>query len=86
MRWAGHVACMGAMRNGHRNFVRKSEEMRQLGRTRRRWEDNIRMDLREIRSEVVDWIHLTQDRGQLRTLVNTVINLPRFIKVREFVD
>jgi hypothetical protein len=42
----------------------------------RRWEDNIRMDLREIGWEVVDWMHLAEDRGQRRTVVNTVMKLP----------
>jgi hypothetical protein len=48
MRWAGHVARMGAMRNAYRILTRKPEEKRPLGRPRRRLEDNIKMDLREI--------------------------------------
>jgi hypothetical protein len=48
---------------------------RLLGRPRRRWEDGIRMDLREIGLGSVDWIQLAQDRGQWRALVNTVMNL-----------
>jgi hypothetical protein len=48
---------------------------RPLGRHRRRWEDNIRMDLREIGWEDVNWIHLAQDRDQWRAVVNTVMNL-----------
>jgi len=51
------------------------ERKKPLGRTRCRWEDNIRRDLREIGWEGVDWIHLAQDREQWRALVNTVINL-----------
>jgi hypothetical protein len=46
-----------------------------LGRPGRRWEDNIRMNLREIGWEVVDWIHVVQDRDQWRAVVNTVMNL-----------
>jgi hypothetical protein len=48
MRWAGHVACMGEERNVFRVLVRKPEGKRQLGRLRCRWEDGIKMDLREI--------------------------------------
>jgi hypothetical protein len=56
-------------------LVGKSEGKRQLGRPRRRWEDNIRIDLRQIEWEVVDWVYLAQDRDQWRALVNTVIVL-----------
>jgi hypothetical protein len=48
MRWAGHVECMGEMRNGYNILVGKSEGKRPLGRSRRRWEDNIRRDLWEM--------------------------------------
>jgi hypothetical protein len=54
--------------------VGKPEEKRPLGRLRRRWEDNIKIDLREIGWGGMNWIDLAQDRGQWRTLVNTVIN------------
>jgi hypothetical protein len=53
----------------------KSEGKRPLGRPRHRWEDNIKMDLREIRLQGVDWIYLAYDRDQWRVLVNTVIDL-----------
>jgi hypothetical protein len=56
-------------------LVGKPEGRRPLGRLRRRWEDNISMDLREIGFEDVDWIHLAQDRGRWRALVNTVMSL-----------
>jgi hypothetical protein len=56
-------------------LVGKSEGKRPLGRTRCRWEDNIRMDVREIEWEVVEGIHLAQDRDQWWVLVNTVMNL-----------
>jgi hypothetical protein len=55
---------MGEISNSYNILVRKLEGKRQLRRSRRRWEDNIRIDLREIVWEVVDWIHLAQDRDQ----------------------
>jgi hypothetical protein len=75
MRWAGCVTRMGEKRNAYRISVGKPEGKRPLGRSRRRWEDNIRMDLREIGWGGIDWIDLAQDRHQWRTLVNTVMNL-----------
>jgi hypothetical protein len=66
MGWAGHVAYMGGMRNAYYNFVEKYGGKRPLRKLRRRWEDNIKMDLREIRWEDVDWMHLAQDRDQWR--------------------
>jgi hypothetical protein len=62
MRWAGHVARMGAKRNVYRLLVGKPEGMRPLGRPRHRWMDNIKMNLLEIGLNVVDWIGLAQDR------------------------
>jgi hypothetical protein len=62
MRWAGHVARMGAKRNVYRLLVGKPEGKRTLGRPRRRWIDNIKMDLLEVGLSVVDWIGLAQDR------------------------
>jgi hypothetical protein len=55
--------------------VGKPEVKRPLGRPRRRWMDNIKMDLRDIEWEVMDWIDLAENRGQWRALVNTVMNL-----------
>jgi hypothetical protein len=55
--------------------VGKSEEKRPVGRPRRRWVDNIKMDLREIEGDGMDWIDLVHDRDQWRALVNTVMNL-----------
>jgi hypothetical protein len=75
MRWAGHVACMGEKRNVYRILVGKTEGKRPLGRPRRRWEDNIKMDLREIGRGGIDWIDLAQDRDLWWALVNTVMNL-----------
>jgi hypothetical protein len=75
MRWAGHVARMGAKRNTYRILVGNPEGKRPLGRPRRRWVDNIKMDLREIGWDGTDWIDLAQNRDQWRALVNAVINL-----------
>jgi hypothetical protein len=74
MRWAGHVARMGEKRNVHRLLVGKPERKRPLGRPRRRWIDNIKMDLLEIEVSVVDWIGLVQDRYRWRALVSSVMN------------
>jgi hypothetical protein len=63
MRWEEHLACMGGIRNAYEFFVGKRDGKRQLGRPRRRWEDNIRMDLRAMWWEGVNWIHLAEDRG-----------------------
>jgi hypothetical protein len=62
------------MRNAYKIFVRKIEDNRPLCRSGRRWEDNIRMDLKGSREEVVDWIRLVQNRDQWRVLLNTVMN------------
>jgi hypothetical protein len=75
MRWAGHVARMGEKRNMYRLLVGKPEGKRPIGRLRRRWIDNIKMDLLEIGLNVVDWIGLAQDRYSWRALVNSVMNL-----------
>jgi hypothetical protein len=75
MRWAGHVARMGEERNAYRILVGKPDGKRPLGRQRRRWVENIKMDLREIGWDGLDWIDLAQDRDQWRALVNTVMNL-----------
>jgi hypothetical protein len=75
MRWAGHVARMGETRNAYRILAGKPEGKRPLGRLRRRWVDNIKMDLREIGWDGVDWMELAHNRDQWRALVNTVMNL-----------
>jgi hypothetical protein len=75
MRWVGHVAHMGEERNVYRVLIGKPEIKRPLGRPRRRWDDGIRMDLREIGWGSVDWIQLAQDRDRWLSLVNTVMNL-----------
>jgi hypothetical protein len=66
MRWAGHVARMGEWRGAYRILVGRPEGRRPLGRPRRRWEDNIKMDLQEVGLGVMDWIDMTQDRGMWR--------------------
>jgi len=71
-----HEACMGKMKNAYKILVGKPEEKRPLRELRHRWEDNIRMDLREIWFECVDWMHVAQNRDQWRALVNTVMNIP----------
>jgi hypothetical protein len=75
MRLAGYVERMGETRNAYSISVGKPEGKRPLGRPRRRWVDNIKMELREIEWDGMDWIDLAQDRDQWRALVNTVINL-----------
>ena len=75
MRWAGHVARMGEERWVYRFLVGKPEGKRPLGRPRRRWFDNIRMDLQEVRCGYLDWIGLDQDRESWRALVSAVMNL-----------
>ena len=72
MRWAGHVARMGEDRRVQRVLVRKSEGKRPLGRPRRRWEDNNKMDLQEVGRGRRDWMELAQDRDRWRALVGTV--------------
>jgi hypothetical protein len=62
MRWAGHVAFMGEGRGVYRVLVERPEGKRPLGRPRRRWEDSIKMDLREIGIDGTNWIQLGQDR------------------------
>jgi hypothetical protein len=62
MRWAGHLARRGKKRNAYRILVRKSEGKRPLGRPRSRWVDNIKMDLKEIEWDSMDWIDLVQDQ------------------------
>ena len=74
MRWAGHVARMVEDRGVHRVLVGKPEGKRPLGRPRRRWEDNIEMDLHEVGGGRGDWMELAQDRDGWRALVGTVRN------------
>jgi hypothetical protein len=75
LRWAGHVAHMRERRGAYRALVGKPEGRRPRGRPRHRWEDNIKMDLREVGWMGMDWINLAQDRDRWRALVKAVINL-----------
>jgi hypothetical protein len=75
MRWAGHEACMGEGKGVYRVLVGRPEGKRPLGRPRHRWEDNIKMDLKERGINRVNWILLAQNRVQWWTFMNTVMNL-----------
>jgi len=75
MRWVGHVARMGEGRDVYRVLVGNPEGKSPLGRHRRRWEDNIKMDLQEVGCGGMDWIELAQDRNRWRAPVNAVMNL-----------
>jgi hypothetical protein len=75
MRWTGHVARMGEKTDAYRILAGKPEGRRSLGRPRRRWVDNFKINLREIEWDGTDWIDLAQDRDQWRAPVNTVMNL-----------
>ena len=75
IRWTGHVARMVERKGVYRVFVEKPEGRSPFGRPRRRWEDNIKMDLQEVGCEGMDWIELAQDRDRWRALVNAVMNL-----------
>ena len=75
MRWAGHVARMGEGRGVYRILVGKPGGKRPLERPRRRWQDNIKMDLQQVGCGGMDWIELAQDRDRWRALVNAVMNL-----------
>ena len=74
VRWARHVARMGEERGAYRVLVGKPKGKRSMGRPRRRWVDNIRMDLQEVGCGYMDWIGLAQDRESWRTLVSAVMN------------
>jgi len=75
MKWAENVARIGERRGVYRVLVGKPEGKRPLGRPRRRWEENINMDLQEVGCGGMDFIKLAQDRDRWRTLVNAVMKL-----------
>jgi hypothetical protein len=75
VRWAGHVARMGEGRGVYRVLVGRPEGKRPLERFRHKWEDDIKMDLRETGIDGANWIRLVQDRAWWRAFVNTVMNL-----------
>ena len=75
LRWAGHVARMEQSRHAYRVLMGKPEGKRPLGRPRRRWGDNTKMDLREVDCDPGEWIDLAEDRDQWRTYVKAVMKL-----------
>jgi len=75
IRWAGHVARMGERNGVYKVLVGKPEGKRPLGRPRRRWEDNIKMDLQEVGCHGMAWIGLAQDRDRWRALVYAGMNI-----------
>ncbi|KAJ4432119.1 hypothetical protein ANN_20734 [Periplaneta americana] len=80
LRWAGHVTRVGESRNAYRVLVGRPEGKRPLGRPRRRWEDNIKMDLRDVGYDDRGWINLAQDRDRWRAYVRAAMNF-RNIKI-----
>jgi hypothetical protein len=84
MRWAEHVERMGEMRNAYKILFGKPEGKRPRGRIKRRLEDNIKVDLRELEWETVDWIHLAQDRHHWQDLVKAKIYFRVPQNVRSF--
>ena len=75
MRWVGNVALMGERRGVYRVLMGKPEGKKPLGIPRRRWEDNIKMDLQEVGCGGVDWIELAEDRDRWRALLTAVLKL-----------
>jgi len=75
MRWAGHVERVGKGRGVYRVLMGKREGKKPFGRSRRRWEDNIKMDIQELCCGGMDWIELAQDRDRWRVLVNSLMSL-----------
>ena len=85
LRWAGHVTRMEEGRSAFKILTRKPTRKRPLGRPRRRWEDNIRMDLEDIGINAGYWVDSAQDRNYWRALVNATLNL-RGPKAMELVN
>ena len=75
LRWTGHVARMGESRGVYKVLLGKLEGKRPHGRPRRRWEDNIKMDLQDVECEGMDWIELAQDSDRWWAVVNAAMNL-----------
>lgn len=85
MRWAKHVACIGARRNPHKILVAKPEGKRELWGIRRRWEDNTKMVIKETGCGGVEWVNLAQARKLEPALVNMIMNFG-FGKCGEFLN
>ena len=75
IRRAGNVTCIGERKDVYRDLVGKPEGKRPLGRPRRRWKDNIKMDLYEVGCGGMNWIDLAKDRDTWQALVKAVMNL-----------
>ena len=75
MRWVGHIARTDDRRGVNSILVGKPERKKLLGRPRRRWEDNIKMYIKEVGCRVMDWIELAHDRDRWRAVVNVVMNI-----------
>jgi len=75
MRWAGHIARIGERRGVNMVLVGKPERYTPLGRPRRRWEDNIKIELQEVQCGGMDWIELAHDRYRWRAVVNAALNI-----------
>jgi len=75
MRWAGHVARIGDRRGACKVLVGRPEGRRTLGRPRRRWKDDIKIDLQEVGWKGVDWIGVAEDRDRWGAVVNAVMKL-----------
>ena len=86
MRWMGHVTRMGEWRGVYRVLVGRPEGKRPLGRPRRRWEDNIKMDLQEVECRVMDRIELAQDKDKVAGTCECGNELSGSIKCGEFLD
>jgi hypothetical protein len=74
-KWACHISRTGERRGIYRVLVGKPEGKKSFWRRRRKWEDNIKMDLQEVGCGVMNWIELVQDRDRWRAVVNAVMNL-----------
>jgi hypothetical protein len=86
MGWERHIERMGESRGVYRVLVGKPEEMKPRGRPRRRWEDNIKMDLQEMGFGDMDLVELAQDRDRWQALVNAVMKSSGSMECREFID
>jgi hypothetical protein len=84
MKWVGHVAYMVERRDMYNVSVTKVEEKRPLGRPRRKWKDNVKMELQEVGYGAMDWIDLSQDRDRHRTFVNAIKKLSGSTKSGNF--